>query len=149
MKVLLLQEVRKLGKAGEIVEVSDGYARNFIFPKKLGVEATKAVLNDWKIKKDAEAARKAKEEAEAKATAAALSGKTITIKTKAGENGRLFGKVTAQDAAGAVEKQLGLKLDKKKIIVPDDIKSVGEYKISLRLMASAIAEINVKVEADA
>lgn len=149
MKILLLQEVRKLGKAGEIVEVSDGYARNFILPKKLGIEATKAVVNDWQIKKDAEAARKAKEEAEAKALAASLNGKTITIKAKAGENGRLFGKVTSQDAAAAVEKQLGLKLDKKKVIVPDDIKTVGEYKINLRLMASAIAEINVKVEANA
>lgn len=149
MKILLLQDVRKLGKAGEVAEVSDGYARNFIIPKKLGIEATKAVINDWQIKKDAEAARKAKEEAEAIATAAAFNGKTFVVKAKSGENGRLFGKVTAQDAADALNKQLGLKVDKKKVIVPDDIKTVGEYQITVRLLANAAAVINMKVEADA
>lgn len=149
MKVLLLQDVKKLGKGGEVVEVSDGYARNFILPKKYGIEATKAVLNDWQIKKAAEKARKEKEEAEAIATAASINGKSITIKAKAGENGRLFGKVTAQDAANAVEAQLGLKVDKKKVIVPDDIKTIGEYTIVVRLMANAAANVNMKVVADA
>lgn len=149
MKVLLLQDVKKLGKGGEVVEVSDGYARNFILPKKYGIEATKAVLNDWQIKKAAEKARKEKEEAEAIAMAASINGKTITVKAKAGENGKLFGKVTSQDAANAVEAQLGLKVDKKKVIVPDDIKTIGEYTIVVRLMASAAANVNMKVVADA
>jgi len=149
MKILLTEDVRKLGKAGEVVDVADGYARNFIIPKKLGVEATKAVLNDWETKKKAEAVRKAKEEEEAIAIAAKFNGKWITVKEKAGENGKLFGSVTTQDVADALEQQLGLAVDKKKIVVPDDIKTVGDYEITVRLMATAAASINMKVEADA
>ena len=146
MKILLTEDVRKLGKAGEVVDVADGYARNFIIPKKLGVEATKAVLNDWETKKKADAARRAKEEEEAIALAAQYNGKWITVKEKAGE---LFGSVTPQDVADAIEKQLGLTVDKKKVVVPEDIKTVGEYDVTLRLMASAAASIHMKVEADA
>ena len=149
MKILLTEDVRKLGKAGEVVDVADGYARNFIIPKKLGVEATKAVLNDWETKKKADAARRAKEEEEAIALAAQYNGKWITVKEKAGENGKLFGSVTPQDVADAIEKQLGLTVDKKKVVVPEDIKPVGEYDVTLRLMASAAASIHMKVEADA
>lgn len=149
MKVLLTQEVRKLGKAGEVVEVSDGYARNFIFPKKLGIEATKAVLNDWNIKKKAEEDRRKKEEAEAIAKAAAINDKTIIVKAKAGESGRLFGSITTQEVAKALNEQLGLQIDKKKIILPDDVKTIGEYKITVRLMAQASATINMKVAANA
>ncbi len=149
MKILLTEDVRKLGKAGDVVDVADGYARNFIIPKKLGVEATKAVLNDWETKKKAEVVRRAKEEEEAVALAAKYDGKWITVKEKAGENGKLFGSVTPQDVADAVEKQLGFVVDKKKIVVPEDIKTVGDYDVVLRLMASAAANIHMKVEADA
>ena len=113
------------------------------------MEATKAVLNDWETKKKADAARRAKEEEEAIALAAQYNGKWITVKEKAGENGKLFGSVTPQDVADAIEKQLGLTVDKKKVVVPEDIKTVGEYDVTLRLMASAAASIHMKVEADA
>ena len=104
MKVLLTEDVKKLGKKGEIVDVSDGYAKNFILPKKLGIEATKAVLNEWQIKKGSEENRKRKEEEQAKAQAAELSGKEVVIRTKTGEGGRLFGSITSKDVADVIEK---------------------------------------------
>lgn len=146
MKVLLTEDVKKLGKKGEIVEVSDGYAKNFILPKKLGIEATKAVLNEWQVKKGSEEHRKRQEEEQAKAQAAELSGKEVVIRTKAGEGGRLFGSITAKDVADAMEQQLKLKIDKKKIHLPDSIKGIGEYTITVKLHAKASAELRLKVE---
>ena len=146
MKVLLTEDVKKLGKKGEIVEVSDGYAKNFILPKKLGIEATKAVLNEWQVKKGSEEHRKRQEEKQAKAQAAELSGKEVVIRTKAGEGGRLFGSITAKDVADAMEQQLKLKIDKKKIHLPDSIKGIGEYTITVKLHAKASAELRLKVE---
>lgn len=148
MKVLLTEDVKKLGKKGEIVDVSDGYAKNFILPKKLGIEATKAVLNEWQIKKGSEENRKRKEEEQAKAQAAELSGKEVVIRTKTGEGGRLFGSITSKDVADVIEKQLQLKVDKKKIQVPDSIKGVGEYTIVVKLHAKASAELRLKVESN-
>lgn len=148
MKVLLTEDVKKLGKKGEIVDVSDGYAKNFILPKKLGIEATKAVLNEWQIKKGSEENRKRKEEEQAKAQAAELNGKEVVIRTKTGEGGRLFGSITSKDVADVIEKQLQLKVDKKKIQVPDSIKGVGEYTIVVKLHAKASAELRLKVESN-
>lgn len=149
MKILLLQEVRKLGKAGDIVDVSTGYARNFLIPKKLGVEATKGVMVDYENKKAAEAARRKKEEEEAISQAGTLSGKKIVVKAKAGENDKLFGTITAQMVADALKEQVGYEVDKKKIILPDEIKTLGDYKMTVRLMANAVAEMTLKVENDA
>lgn len=149
MKILLTQDVRKLGKAGEIVEVATGYARNFIIPQKLGVEASKAVLSEWESKKAAEAAHRAQEEAAAKAKAAEINGRGIVLKCKAGENGKLFGSVTTQAVADAINEQIGLNIDKKKVVLPDDIKVVGDYQITVRLMASAEANLHMTVEKDA
>ncbi|MCI8633600.1 MAG: 50S ribosomal protein L9 [Lachnospiraceae bacterium] len=148
MKILLTEDVKKLGKKGEIVDVSDGYAKNFILPKKLGIEANKAVLNEWQVKKGSEENRKRKEEEEAKALAKELTGKEVVIRTKAGDGGRLFGSITSKDVAEAAEKQLGLKVDKKKIQMPDAIKGVGEYTVTIKLHAKAAAEIRLKVEND-
>ncbi len=99
MKILLLEDVKKLGKKGEIMEVSDGYAKNYIIPKKLGKEATKEVINEWSIKKESEARKKEREAEEAKALAETLSKTVVVIKTKSGEGGRLFGSITSKDIA--------------------------------------------------
>ena len=148
MKILLTEDVKKLGKKGEIVDVSDGYAKNFILHKKLGIEANKAVLNEWQVKKGSEDNRKRKEEEQAKAQAAELNGKAIVIRTKTGEGGRLFGSITAKDVAEALEKQLNLKVDKKKIQMPDSIKGVGDFTIVIKLHAKASAELRLKVESN-
>lgn len=148
MKILLTEDVKKLGKKGEIVNVSDGYAKNYILPKKLGIEATKSVLNEWQVKKGSEENRKRKEEEQAKAQAAELNGKEIVIRTKAGEGGRLFGSITAKDVAEAMEQQLKLKVDKKKIQVPDSIKGIGEFTVVVKLHPKAAAELRLKVESN-
>lgn len=148
MKVFLLQDVKKLGKAGEIVDVSDGYAKNFILPQKLGKEATKEVLNEWKLKKGAEANRKEQERTEALARAAQIKGKEITLKAKGGENGRLFGSVTTQDIADALKAQHGIEVDKKKIVMKDSIKNAGIYEAEIKLhpVASAVMKVCVTIE---
>ena len=148
MKILLTEDVKKLGKKGEIVDVSDGYAKNFSLPKTLGIEATKAVLNEWQTKKGSEENRKRKEEEEAKALAAELNGKEVVIRTKTGEGGRLFGSITSKDVADALEKQLKIKVDKKKIQVPDSIKGIGSFTIVVKLHAKAAAEMRLKVESN-
>lgn len=149
MKVLLTENVTKLGKAGDVVEVSTGYARNYLIPRKLGVEATKQVLAQWGVQKKSAQIKADKLEQEARAQAAELSKKSITVVEKAGEQGRLFGAVTSQDVADAIKEQLGLDLDKKKISVPDDIKQAGEYKVLVKLTAAAQAEIKMTVKTDA
>jgi large subunit ribosomal protein L9 len=149
MKVLLKQNVAKLGKAGEIVNVSDGYAKNFLIPKKMGVEATKQVLAQWEVQKKSQEIRQAKAEEEAAALAKELSKKTFTLSEKAGEGGRLFGAVTTQDVADALKAQFDLDIDKKKIVIPEDIKNLGEYTVQVKLMANAVAEIRMSVVADA
>ena len=148
MKILLTEDVKKLGKKGEIVDVSDGYAKNFILPKKLGIEATKSVVNEWQTKKGSEENRKRKEEEQAKALAAELSGKAVVIRTKTGEGGRLFGSITSKDVAEALEKQLNIKVDKKKIQVPDSIKGIGDFTIVVKLHPKASAELRLKVESN-
>lgn len=149
MKVILTENVTKLGKAGEVVSVSDGYARNYLIPKKLGVEATKNALAEWKVRQKSLELKQQKAEAQAQQQAAELAQKKITVCAKAGDSGRLFGAVTSQDVADAIKDQLGLDLDKKKIIVPDDIKQAGEYKVTVRLTGTAQAEIPMTVKADA
>ncbi|MBO6158986.1 MAG: 50S ribosomal protein L9 [Firmicutes bacterium] len=149
MKILLKENVAKLGKAGEIVNVADGYAKNYLIPKKLGEEATKQVLAQWEVQKKAAALRQEKAEAEAKELAKELSKKTFTLSEKAGENGKLFGAVTTADVADALQAQFGLEIDKKKIVIPEDIKSLGDYTVQVKLMANAVAEVRMSVVADA
>lgn len=146
MKVLLTEDVKKLGKKGEIVEVSDGYAKNYILPQKLGVEATKAIQNEWQVRKGSEANRKEKEKQEALALAKELTGKSVTIRTKAGEGGRLFGSITTKEVAELIHQQLGLEVDKKKLTLNAAVKAIGQYTVSIRLHTEATAEILLKVE---
>ena len=146
MKVLLTQNVIKLGKAGEIVKVSDGYAKNFIIPKKLGIEATAKVINEWKQKKGSEANRKEQEKLQAKAMVKEMENWTVTLKEKAGQDGRLFGSVTSKDIAAAVKAQYNVDLDRKKINLKDPLRAVGGYSVEVRLQAEAIGHLAVVIE---
>ncbi|MBQ6239301.1 MAG: 50S ribosomal protein L9 [Firmicutes bacterium] len=147
MKVMLLEDVKKLGKAGDVVDVSDGYAKNYILPKKLGREANADVLNQWKLKKGSEANRKAQEKQEALDLAAKLEQKTVVLQVKGGDNGRLFGSVTAQAIADALNEQHQIQVDKKKIQLKDAIKAAGSYTVDIKLHPAATAKVAVKVEA--
>ncbi|MBE6780880.1 MAG: 50S ribosomal protein L9 [Clostridia bacterium] len=144
MKVVLLQDVKGHGKKGELCNVSDGYARNFLFPKKLAVEADNAALNELKNREQAAAHHKQEEINAAKATAEALNGKSVTIKAKAGSNGKLFGSVTSKEIAAEIKNTLGIEIDKKKMSVAD-IKNFGEYTAEIKLYQGISAKITVKV----
>ncbi len=145
MKVILLQDEKKLGKKGDLLEVSEGYARNYILPKKIGVEATPKNLNDLKLKKASEE-KKAKEALEAaKALAEELAGKQVEVKIKAGENGKTFGSVSTKEIAAAYLEQYGVELDKKKIQLPENIKSFGTFEVAIKLHPQVSGKLNVKV----
>ena len=144
MKVVLLQDVKGHGKKGELCNVSDGYARNFLFPKKLAVEADNGALNELKNREEAKAHHKQEEINAAKQTAALLDGKTVTITAKAGSGGRLFGSVTSKEIATEIKKSLGVEIDKKKMTAPD-IKNFGEYTAEIKLYQGIVAKITVKV----
>ncbi len=145
MKVILLEDVKSVGKKGELVNTSDGYAKNFLFPKKLAVEATKSNLNDFELKQKAEAKRKKEEFEQAQATAKELENKTVTVKVKTGENGKLFGSVTNKEVAEEIVKQTGLNIDKKKVSIGDPIKMVGERTAVIKLHPKVSAEITIKI----
>lgn len=144
MKVVLLADVKGHGKKGELCNVSDGYARNFLFPKKLAVEADNAALNELKNREEAAAHHKQEEINAAKSTAEKLDGKTVTIKAKAGTAGRLFGSVTSKEIAAEIKNCLGIEIDKKKMSAPD-IKNFGEYTAEIKLYQGISAKVNVKV----
>ena len=145
MKIILLQDEKKLGKKGDIIEASDGYARNYILPKKIGVEATSANINDLKLKK-ANDAKVAQEQLDAaKKLAKELDAKSVTVKIKAGTGGRAFGSVSTKEIAAAAKDQLGLEFDKKKIVLPDALKNFGSYDVPIKLHPQVTAKLNVKV----
>ena len=146
MKVILLEDVKALGKKGEIVNVNDGYARNFILPKKLGLEANTKNLNDLKLQ-NANEEKKAKEILEAaQAFAKDLESKSVVIKMKAGEGGRVFGSVSSKEIANAFKDQCGLDIDKKKIQLTDAIKAFGTYDVPVKLHQKVTGILKVKVE---
>lgn len=146
MKVLLLQDVQGHGKKGTIVELNDGYARNFLIPKKMAVEATKSIVNEYnqRIEKELRLAQKAKEEA--LALAKELSGKTVDVVVKCGEDGKMYGSVTTQDVASALG-AMGYQVDKKKIVLKDVIKKVGVYEAEVKVYKETSAKIKIKVRA--
>lgn len=144
MKVVLLADVKGHGKKGELCNVSDGYARNFLFPKKLAIEADNAALNELKNREESKAHHKQEEINAAKATASALEGKTVIIKAKAGSNGRLFGSVTTKEIAAEIKSNLGIEIDRKKMTAPD-IKNFGEYTAEIKLYQGISAKLTVKV----
>ena len=147
MKVILLEDVKSLGKKGEIVNVNDGYARNFILKKNLGLEATGKNLNDLKLQQQ-NAAKDAKEKLEAaQALAKDLEDKSITVKIQAGVEGKVFGSISSKEIALEAKKQLGMDIDKKKIVIPDAIKSLGTYNVNIKLHKDVVGKLAVKVEA--
>ncbi len=145
MKVILIQDVKSLGKKGEIVNVSDGYARNFILPKGLGLEADAKNLNDLKLQK-ANADKVAQEQLEAaQELAKTLETKEVTLTIKSGEGGRTFGSISSKEIAQAAKEQCGLELDKKKIQLPEAIKALGAYEVGVKLHPKVTGKLRVKV----
>ena len=146
MKVILLQDVKGKGKKGQMIEVSDGYARNFMLPKKLAIEATADAINTMRMNDKATQERIAREKAEALDTSKKLRAMTLTVKAKGGGAGRLFGSVTNQEIADALAKETGIKLDKRKIVIADPIKSVGTYTVTCKLGYEINAPLTIKIE---
>lgn len=147
MKVILLEDVKSLGKKGEIVNVSDGYARNMILPKKLGVEANNKNLNDLKLKNQ-HAEKMAQENLDnAKALAEDLSGKEVTVTLKTGEGGKTFGSISAKEISSAAKEQLDMELDKKKMQLPDGgLKTLGVHEIKIKFHPKVTGTLKVKIE---
>lgn len=145
MKVILLADVKSKGKKGDLINVSDGYARNFLFPKNLAKEADNAAMSEMKSRKEAEEHHKAEEIASAKALADMLNGKSVTLKAKAGSSGRLFGSITSKEIAEEINKTFSVQIDKKKLSVAD-IKNFGDYTAEIKLYKGISAKVNVKVE---
>ena len=145
MKVILLQDVKGKGKKGQMLEVSDGYARNFMLPKKLAIEATPDAINTMRMNDKATQERIAKEKAEALAISKQLRELTVTVTAKGGGNGRLFGSVTNAEVAEALSKQAGIKLDKRKVVISDAIKNVGTYTVTCKLGYEITAPLTVKI----
>lgn len=146
MEVILLEDVKALGKKGELVKVSDGYARNFILPKKLGLEATPKNLNDLKLQKAAQAKRAQEQLDEAKALAATIAQKNIVLKIKTGEGGRTFGSVTTKEIAQALKDQLGLEIDKKKLVLAEPLRNLGTFTVPIKLHTQVTAELKVRID---
>ena len=148
MEVILLQDVKSLGKKGEIVKVNDGYARNFILPKKLGLEANAKNLNDLKLQKAAEAKKAQEILEEAQALAAAIAQKSVLLKIKTGEGGRTFGSVSTKEIAIAIKEQLKMDIDKKKLVLAEPLKNIGTFTVPIKLHPKVTAELKVKVDAE-
>lgn len=146
MKVILLKDVKGTGKAGELKEVSDGYARNFLLKQGAAIEATKENLNDFNQKKAAKEAQDKREEEKAKELAEALKKSGVTIHAKAGD-GRLFGSITSKDIAEQLKKELGFDIDKRKIVLKDPIKELGTTIVELKLHSRVTASLSVQVKA--
>ena len=145
MEVVLLEDVKALGKKGQIVKVNDGYARNFILPKKLGIEATSKNLNDLKLQK-ANADKIAAEQLQAaKDLSADLAEKSITLSIKAGEGGKAFGSVSSKEITKAIQDQLGMEIDKKKLVLPEPLKTFGTHEVPIKLHRDVTGKLAVKV----
>ena len=145
MEIVLLEDVKALGKKGEIVKVNEGYARNFILPKKLGVEANSKNLNDLKLKKANQEKIAAKQLAEAKELGEKLEKASITLSIKAGDNGKAFGSVSGKEISKAIQDQLNLEIDKKKLVLPNPIKTFGTHEVPVKLHKDVTAKLSVKV----
>lgn len=144
MKVILTQDVKKLGKKGDVVNTSDGYARNYLFPRKLAEEATDASLHVLNAKKDVERRKKTAEIEAAQKLAEELRDKVVKIDAKSGDNGKLFGAITSKDVAELINKQFGVEVDKKKIVM-DTIKLAGTYNIEVKLYPEVSTKMKVMV----
>lgn len=145
MDIILLQDVKALGKKGDIVSVNEGYGRNFLIPKKLGVEATSKNINDLKLQKANEEKIKQEQLEQAKAFAEELKDKCVEVKLKAGSDGRTFGSVSTKEISTAAKEQLGYDIDKKKMQLKEPIKSIGAYTVTIKLHPKVNGELKVKV----
>lgn len=145
MQVVLLEDVKALGKKGEIVKVNDGYARNFILPKKLGIEANAKNLNDLKLQKANEEKLAAERLEQAKELAKKLEAASVTVSIKAGEGGRAFGSVSSKEIAKAISDQLGLEIDEKKLALPEPLKTFGTHAVPVKLHKDVTGKLSVKV----
>ena len=145
MKVILLQDVKALGKKGELVNVNDGYARNFILPKKLGVEANSQNMNDLKLQKAHEEKRAQEIYEEAKEFGAKIAASSVRVTIKTGEGGKIFGSVSSKEIAEAAKAQLGIELDKKKMVLPSPIKTLGTTLVPIKLHPKVTSELKVNV----
>ena len=146
MKVILQQDVRGQGKKGQLIEVSDGYGRNYLLPRKLAIEATADNINTMKMNDKATAERQAREKAEALELRDFLKEKTVVVKAKGGGAGRLFGSVTSAEIAQALSEQFGKQVDKRKIVQGDPIKAVGSYTVKVKLGYEITADLRIRVE---
>lgn len=145
MQIILLEDVKTLGKKGQIVNVNDGYARNYILPKKLGMEATNKNINDLKLQKANEEKIAQEILDEARAFAADLATKEVKLQIKAGESGKAFGSISTKEIAKAAADQLGIEIDKKKMVLPDPIKTQGEFEIPVKVHPKVTAKLKVTV----
>jgi large subunit ribosomal protein L9 len=148
MKVILKADVKGLGTKESLVDVSDGYARNFLIPRGLAVEATAENINVMKTRNKAEKAKREQELAEAKQLAKKLEGITVEIKTKAGESGKLFGSITSKDITDKLQRDFNIEIDKKKLVLPDSIKSLGTTEVEVKLYPEVSAKLAVKISAE-
>lgn len=147
MKVILLEDVKGQGKKGELINTSDGYARNFLFPRKLAKPADAGSIKQIENKKESEAFHLAEEKKKAQETKEFLSDKHLVFKTTGGADGRLYGAVTSKDVCEKIEKDLGLKIDKRQIVISDTIKTAGEYNVKIKLFQGITADLKLIVEA--
>lgn len=145
MKVILLKDVKDLGKEGELVDVKDGYARNFLFPRNLAVEASSANMKKWKERQKQIKAREEEERAEALKLKEQIEKITLELTSKAGEGGRLFGSITSKDIAKGLKSQYKIEIDRRKIELKDNIKSLGTTQVAIRVYPEIVANLNVKV----
>ena len=146
MKVILMQDVKGKGKKGQMIEVSDGYARNYMLPRKIAVEATTDNVNTMRMTDKANAEKRQKEREEAFAISQKLKEVTVIVKAKGGGAGRLFGSVTTQEISDALKKQEGITVDKRKIVLDEQIKTVGTYSVKCKLGYEITAELKIKIE---
>ncbi len=147
MKVILLADVKGQGKKGDLINTSDGYARNFLFPRKLAKPADAGSIKEIENKRESEAFHLAEEKKKAEETKAFLADKKLIFKTTGGSDGRLYGAVTAKDICEKIEKDLGLKIDKRLIALSDNIKTTGEYTVKIKLFQGVVADLKLLVEA--
>ena len=145
MKMILLEDVKNVGKKGQVINASDGYAKNFLLPKKLAVEATKANMNDLALKEKAEAKRRKEELEEAQALSKTLADITVKIPVRMGEGGKIFGSVTSKEIASCLEAQAGVVVDKKKIVVDGPFKTVGPAEVVVKLHPQVSAKLKIEI----
>jgi large subunit ribosomal protein L9 len=146
MKVILKEDVKGLGKKEQMIEVSDGYARNFLFPRSIAVEATASNQNIMKTKKDAEKSKKDRELAAAKVLAEKIKNLQLVLKVKAGEHGKLFGSITSKEIADKLKSNFNLDIDKKKITLPDSLKTIGTTEVEIKVYPEVSAKLTLKIE---